>query len=90
MQTVCNPIPTSINGYTCNPENQTKWNASVTAYCSGFDYGNEDESFTYYAQPVSNSTVQYSSEFLIRYVLPLYSTVPAPCLWHCTVLLGNA
>lgn len=49
----CNSIPSIINGYTCNPPNQTSFNSTVTGYCSGFMWGNTDESFTFYNQPVS-------------------------------------
>lgn len=59
----CNPIASKINNFTCNPPEQTKFTSDVTAYCSGFDYGNEDESWTFYNQPVSYCTLTVSFSF---------------------------
>lgn len=49
----CNPIASMINNYSCNPPSQTNLTSDKTGYCSGFNYGNQDESWGFYNQPVS-------------------------------------
>jgi len=53
LQQHCSPIASKINNFSCNPSGQTNLTSDETGYCSGFDYGNEDESYTFYNQPVS-------------------------------------
>lgn len=98
MRKHCNTIPSVINNYTCNPPNQTTFNSTVTGYCSGFMWGNVDESFTFYNQPVS---VLYSESMALASTI-VYCTVTvyypgihnsilysdSLCPWHpqqCTV-----